>query len=62
MKVTLLVEFEIPPRAHFPADAEGIIAATVLKVLRSQTDADCEVRVALVHPPAPANVHPFHKS
>jgi hypothetical protein len=51
VKVSLLVEFEIPPRPNFPADAESIVANTVLKVLRSATEADCVVRVSVV--PAP---------
>lgn len=47
MKVTLLVEFQIPPRPNFPADAESIVANTVLKVLRAATEADCAVRVSV---------------
>ena len=60
MKITLLVEFEIPPRPHFPADAAGLVAATVLKVLRAQTEADCEVRVSLFPLPSLSSIrHPL---
>ena len=62
MKITLLVEFEIPPRPHFPADAAGLVAATVLKVLRAQTEADCAVRVSLFPLPSPDSLLSFPPS
>ena len=59
MKVSLLVEFEIPPRPNLPADAERIVADVTARVLRAHTEADCAVRVSVLTPPAPAKPHPF---
>ncbi|MEQ2006607.1 MAG: hypothetical protein ABMA26_07410 [Limisphaerales bacterium] len=55
----LLVEFEIPPRPNFPENAESIVADTVQRVLRANTDPDCEVNVSLFVPSPPVNAHPF---
>ena len=59
MKVSLLVEFEIPPRPYLPPDADALVAGVVLRLLRANTEAACTVRVSLFTPPAPANSHPF---
>ena len=47
MKVTLLVEFNIPPHRNHTAESASIVADVVQRVLRANTEPATEVSVAL---------------
>lgn len=59
MKVTLFVEFNIPPHPNHTAECASLVADVVQRVLRANTEPATELCVSLFTPPPPAKAHPF---